>query len=62
MPAGKQKRESQFQLFGWVLFLVCSFFFIANSVAAGSLLGLAGSVLFLLGCVIFLIPFTWKKG
>ena len=62
MPTRKQERESQFQLFGWVLFLVCSILFIVDSVATGSLLVLAGSVAFSLGCVVFLIPFTWKRG
>jgi len=61
MPTRKRERESQFQLFGWVLFLMCSILFIVDNVAAGSPWGLAGSALFLLGCVIFLIPFTWKK-
>jgi hypothetical protein len=58
----KQDRERRFQLVGWALFLVCSFFFIADSIAAGSPLGLVGSVVFFLGCVVFLIPFAWKRG
>lgn len=62
MPARKQERERRFQIFGWVLFLVCSVFFIVSSAVAGSPWGLIGSVLFLLGCVVFLIPFIWKKG
>ncbi len=62
MPTTKQVRESQFQIMGWVLFLVCSAFFIADSLASRNLLGLIGSVTFSLGCVLFLIPFTWKKG
>ena len=62
MPTRKQGRESQFQILGWVLFLVCSILFITDSVAAGSPWGLAGSVMFLLGCIVFLIPFTWKRG
>ncbi|TRZ49862.1 MAG: cytochrome oxidase subunit III [Dehalococcoidia bacterium] len=61
MPIRKQGRESQFQIFGWVLFLACSILFIVDSIAAGSPWGLVGSVFFLLGCVIFLIPFTWKR-
>jgi len=60
MPVRKQERERQFQIFGWVFFLVCSFFFIADSVAAGSPLGIVGSVIFFLGCIVFLIPFAWK--
>ena len=62
MPKTKQERESQFQILGWALFLVCSAFFIADSLASRNVLGLAGSVTFSLGCAIFLIPFTWKKG
>ena len=62
MPTRKQERERQFQIFGWVFFLVCSFFFIADSVTAGSPLGLVGSVIFFLGCIVFLIPFAWKRG
>ena len=62
MPTKNQERESKFQIFGWVLFLVCSFFFIADSIISGSPLGLAGSVVFFLGCIVFLVPFAWKKG
>ena len=61
MPLGKQAWESKFQLCGWLLFLICSFLFIADSIAAGSPLGLAGSVFFLLGCIVFIIPFTFRK-
>ena len=61
VPESKEKRERQFQLLGWVLFLVCSGFFIADSIAVGSPLGLAGGVIFLVACIVFLIPFTWGK-
>jgi len=61
MPTRGQERENRFQFIGWMFFLVCSFLFIANSIIAGNLIGLAGSVVFLLGCVVFLIPFIWKK-
>jgi hypothetical protein len=54
-------KSDRFQLCGWLLFLVCSFFFMADSAIAGNPLGVAGSVVFLLGCVIFLIPLVQKK-
>ena len=54
-------REKRFQLYGWLLFVVCSVFFIANSVTAGSILGIIGSVLFFIGCIVFLIPLVRKK-
>ena len=60
MPAGSD-RDKRFQLYGWLLFLVCSFFFIADSSIAGDPLGVAGSVVFLLGCVVFLIPLVRKR-
>lgn len=62
MSARKKERESKFQFYGWVIFVVCSFFFIADSIAAGSPLGIIGSVLFFLACIVFLTPFVWKKG
>jgi len=61
MPAGNRDREGRFQLYGWLLFVICSLFFIADSVAAGSPLGMAGSILFFLGCIVFLIPLVWKR-
>jgi len=54
-------KERRFQLYGWLLFVICSFFFIADSVASGSPLGIAGSCLFLLGCIVFLVPLVRKK-
>jgi len=56
MPERNQERERRFQLYGWLLFAVCSFFFIADSAAAGSAVGIIGSVIFLLACIVFLIP------
>ena len=62
MPTRKLERERRFQLFGWMIFVVCSILFIVSGVATGSPWGVAGSIVFLMGCVIFLIPFIWKKG
>ncbi len=57
----ENEKERRFQLYGWLLFAICCCFFIADSVASGSPLGIAGSCLFLLGCIIFLIPLVRKK-
>ena len=62
MSAQNQDIQRRTQLLGWALFLVCSFFFIADSVIAGSPLGIAGSILFFLGCVIFLVPLVQRRG
>ena len=61
MPIKNKNRASQFQLYGWLLFVVCSFFFIADSVIDGNPLGIVGSILFFLGCVVFLIPLVHKR-
>jgi len=61
MPGKHEDISNKCQLYGWLLFVICSFFFIADSVASGSPLGITGSVLFLLGCIVFLIPFFIKK-
>ena len=42
MPTENEK-ESRSQLYGWLLFVICSFFFIADSVVSGRPLGIAGS-------------------
>jgi hypothetical protein len=60
MPAGRDRSE-RFQLYGWLLFVVCSFFFIADSAVAGNPLGIAGSVIFLVACIVFLIPLVQKE-
>ena len=60
MSAGSD-RDKRFQLYGWLLFVVCSFFFIADSAVAGNPLGIVGSVIFLLACIVFLIPLVQKE-
>lgn len=60
MPAGSDRSE-RFQFYGWLLFVVCSFFFIADSAVAGNPLGIIGGVIFFLGCIIFLIPLVRKQ-
>jgi len=48
---------------GWLLFLVCAFFFIAQSLTDNNILGLSGSIIFFAGCIAFLIPLlgNWHK-
>lgn len=55
-----ERREQLFHLWGWIVFIVCAFFFIATTALAGDLLGVIASLLFLLACVIFLIPLVPK--
>ena len=51
-----QQKERKYNLFGWVLFVISAFFFIAASLKTGDPLGLAGGLLFLAACGLFLVP------
>ncbi len=44
------------QIFGWVLFVLSAFAFIASSLRARDPLGLLGGVIFLIACFVFLVP------
>lgn len=58
MHAGK--KELKYQLWGWLLFIVCAFIFIASSFRTGDVLMLIGSLFFLVACFLFLIPLLGK--
>jgi len=50
------KSDIKFQIFGWVLFIICAFFFIAASWKNHDTLTLIGGIIFLVACFFFLIP------
>lgn len=50
------KRERNYHLAGWLLFLVCAGFFIISAARSGDALYLAGSIVFLVACIVFVIP------
>ena len=51
-----ERQNLNYQLLGWILFIVCALFFIASSFKNGDSLTLIGSVIFLIACGVFLIP------
>ena len=55
-----ERSEHRFHLWGWIVFIVCAFFFIATTARDGDLLGVIASLLFLFACVLFLIPLLAK--
>ena len=57
-----QSVQHRFQLWGWILFIFSALFFIATSLRAGDLLGLAGGLLFLVACFVFLVPLAAEAG
>ena len=61
MSANKGDRELKFQLWGWILFIICAVLFIASSIRNHDPLSLAASFAFLLGCVVFITLLVTKK-
>jgi len=53
--------ERRFNLWGWVLFVVCAGFFIASAWRSHDILYLVGSVIFLIACLVFIVPLVSKR-
>ena len=49
-------KKTHYQLYGWILFIVCALLFIAASIINREPLVFVGSVIFLLACLFFVIP------
>lgn len=49
-------KDAKFQCIGWVLFIICSFFYLLSSFKKQDMLTFIGSILFLIACIVFLIP------
>ena len=62
MGQNNGKRDSKFQLWGWLLFIVSAAFFITSSVRSGDMVGLMGGLFFLVACLVFLVPFMGRGG
>jgi len=48
--------ETKYNIIGWVIFIICSIFFLASSIKNRDMYSFIGSILFLLACFVFLIP------
>ena len=57
----EQKDDIKYQLAGWVLFVVCAFFFIASSLKNGDTLTLIASFIFFVACIVFIIPLVINR-
>ncbi|MGD8946911.1 MAG: hypothetical protein PVI62_09630 [Desulfobacterales bacterium] len=51
-----KRREYVYQLWGWILFVVCAIFFIISGIINGDIPAILGSVFFFVACFLFLIP------
>jgi uncharacterized Tic20 family protein len=56
MKEDQIKEGINFQIAGWILFVICAVFFIASSLKNHDTLTFIGSVIFLIACIVFLIP------
>lgn len=56
------KRNLKFDLWGWILFVLCAGFFIASGLKNHDLFSLIGSIIFLIACLVFIIPLLTKGG
>ena len=56
MTDRNRQQKTRYQLYGWVLFILCAVFFIASSLKNADYLGLVASVIFLIACFVFIIP------
>jgi predicted membrane channel-forming protein YqfA (hemolysin III family) len=56
MPKMPSTQDLKFQLFGWVLFIICALLFLASSIRNQDTIALYASLVFLLACFVFMIP------
>lgn len=62
MPNGSRKNRN-YDLWGWLLFVISALFFVASSIRNGDMIGLLGGVFFLPACVVFLAAYIGvRKG
>ena len=54
-------RRWKFNLWGWMLFVVSSGFFIWTSLRSGDMIGLFGGLFFFVACIVFIIPLAADK-
>ena len=60
MPNEPQERKNSMErrvhLAGWILFIVCSLFFMAAALKNHDMLTFLGSIVFMIACVVFILP------
>ena len=60
MPDGSRK-DRNYDLWGWLLFVISALFFIVSSIKNGDMIGLLGGIFFLLACVAFLASYVGNR-
>ncbi|CAN5562656.1 hypothetical protein BH24ACT22_BH24ACT22_19070 [soil metagenome] len=62
MSRDSRRKSDRLELWGWILFVVSAFFFIAASLRTGDIVGLLGGLSFLIGCGVFLFAVIRRGG
>jgi hypothetical protein len=60
VPNGSRK-DRNYDLWGWLLFVISALFFIVSSIRNGDIIGMLGGVFFLLACVAFLASYVGDR-
>ena len=55
-----KKNSFNFEFWGWIIFIICSGFFIAASIKHRDTLSLIASIIFLIACLVFITPLITK--
>jgi energy-coupling factor transporter transmembrane protein EcfT len=53
-------QSKDYDLWGWLLFVISALFFIVSSIRNGDVVGILGGIFFLLACVVFLASYIGK--
>jgi hypothetical protein len=57
VPNGSRK-DRNYDLWGWLLFVISALFFVVSSIRNGDIIGLLGGIFFLLACLAFLTSYS----
>jgi hypothetical protein len=60
VPNG-QRKDKNYDLWGWLLFVISALFFMASSVRNKDVVGLLGGLFFLLACLAFLTSYAGNR-
>jgi cbb3-type cytochrome oxidase subunit 1 len=61
MSYNSKKSAFNFELWGWILFIVCAVFSMASGIKNRDILGLTASIIFLIACIIFIMSIIVNK-
>jgi hypothetical protein len=50
------QQDLKFQLFGWILFIICALLFLASSIRNQDVIAIIASLVFLVACFVFMYP------